>query len=92
MLSYGRESRLEVEGRGNNATEDRLHHLMVGDTLWLVPVEGVRAVDHRLWERLLKIAEDGGTSTHGAQSRILTLKHYRFSPGCCTLRALNVYI
>ena len=30
---------------------------MVGDTLWLVPVEGVWAVDHRLWEGLLKIAD-----------------------------------
>ena len=30
---------------------------MVGDTLWLVPVEGVRAVDHRLWEGLLEIAD-----------------------------------
>ena len=57
VLSYGREGRLEVERRGNYATEDRLHHLMVGDTLWLVPVEGVRAVDHRLWEGLLKIAD-----------------------------------
>ena len=57
MLSYGCEGRLEVEGRGNNASEDRLHHLMIGSTLWLVPVEGVRAINHSLWEGLLKIVD-----------------------------------